>query len=248
VRPLAAGAALLLSLLAPGELPGAPAAPAGAPASEPEAPCSRGERSTLEVRAQLAPSPPRLHGPGPRTVLVLRGTDGVPLRTETWDGAWRCLTPSPGARGHVVGGVAPRGAWRPLASVLFVPADGSPAVPSAFDRGRYQALAALVSPEGRQMAFVGGVASVDGLYLLDLRRDTVRRLGPAPAPPATPEARAVCGGESFGWGGCWADGLVELEPSVLRFASEALLEVSTGADGPQGRARARKVTRYRVGP
>jgi hypothetical protein len=232
------GPALLLLLAAS---PAPPASPTGAA-------CAGSARTSLHLQAGPADSPARHDGPAGDTTFLLRAVPGGELlRTEQLEGRWRCLHTAPTARGYLLGGVRPRGAWLPLASVVYLPEAGGRAVPSAFDRAGFLALAALASPGGRFLAFVGGRGVVDGLYVLDVGRDEVRRLGPAPAPPPDPGLQSTCGDEPFEWGGCWADGLVSLEPSVLRFLAGDVLEVTSGRDGPGGRASERAVRRYELG-
>jgi hypothetical protein len=155
------------------------------------------------------------------------------------------LTTAP--RGELVEEVRQRGAWRPLVSIGWRATPGGPIAPSAFDRGGYLALARCTSPDRTSIAFVGGRGGqVDGLYLLDLVRDEVRKLGPAPAPPPDPALRAICGEQPLEWGGCWADGLVTLEPEVLRYRSDRVLEASYAADRPAGRAWPRTTRRFEL--
>jgi hypothetical protein len=230
----------LLALLA-----SAPALPEAGPLAQ----CARGPTTSLHRRFEAAPFPPRHDQRLGRTTLELRAVPGgALLRTERWDGRWSCLGTTPSARGYLLGGVLQRGAWLPLASVVHLPEGGGPATPSSFDRAGYVALAALVSPAGQYLAFVGGRGVTDGLHVLDVGRDEVRKVGPAPAPPPDAALRATCGDQALEWGSCWADGLVELEPGVLRYVSERLLEASYGKDGPAGRARARTVRRFTLGP
>jgi hypothetical protein len=218
------------------------------PATPTEAACAGNGRTSLQLRTGPAAWPAHHDGPSGATTFLLRAVPGGELlHTERRGGRWRCLGAATTPRGYLAGGVLQRGGWLPLASVVYLPEAGGPAVPSSFDRAGYLALAALASPGGRFLAFVGGRGVVDGLYVLDVARDEVRRLGPAPAPPPDPGLRTSCGDEPFDWGGCWADGLVDLEPSVLRFLSEDVLEATTGKDGPGGRARERAVRRYELG-
>jgi hypothetical protein len=240
-RPLQGGAALLAALL-PASQP-----PPEQPLEEPAIECARGIRTSLHQLTRHAAAPRAHDQPGPRTTFLLRPLAGnEPLWSEELQGNWRCLSPRTGARGYLLGGLQQRGAWLPLASVLYLPEDGSGALPSALDREDSLALAVLLSPAGRYLAFVGGPGHVDGLYVLDTQLDEVRNLGPAPAPPVRNELKTICGDEPLAWGGCWADSVLVLESEVLRIAAEDLLEVSYGKDGVAGRAKTRKVRRFNL--
>ncbi|MES1207513.1 MAG: hypothetical protein ABUS79_16375, partial [Pseudomonadota bacterium] len=99
------------------------------------------------------------------------------------------------------------------------------------------------SPDGHYVAFVGGIGGVDGVYVLDTSRDTIRRLGPAPAPPPV---HGFESDEPFDWGTGWADGYGAIEPSVLRFEAPDVLVATYGRDTPKARAKKRTVRRFKL--
>jgi hypothetical protein len=235
------GSCVLLAVLA-----AAPDARATSAASA-TSPCTRGASTTLELEVTPPPGPPRHDGPGATTRIVLRRqADGSVLASDEQVGSWRCLGRPVGKRGYVLGIVRQRAGWSPLGSIVYLPEDAGAIVPSAFVRGRYLALAVAASPSGRHVVFVGGKGEVDGLYALDVERDEVRKLGPAPAPPPSPSLRKLCGKQPLGWGACWADGLVELEKKVLRFEPADVLVATYGKDTQAGRARARRTRRFNL--
>jgi hypothetical protein len=231
---LAAGVACLLSLSAPRAV--------GAEA------CSEGQASRLAIEVVARPRIPRHDQNIGKDALVLTAkggaTDGKELLRKSMDDAHlHCLGFSEAARRHLLGIEGEQGAWMVLGSILYIAETGGPLVPSAFNRKELMALASLTSPRGRYVAFVGGRHVIDGLFVLDTQTDQIRRLGKPPAPPPDPDWSCQ---EPFGWGSCWADGYVTLEPTVLRFESEDVLVVSYGKDTGHHRAKQRTVRRFRL--
>jgi len=147
---------------------------------------------------------------------------------------------------YVLGGILERGAWLPLGSIQYLREDGSSFGASAFDRLGYLAMTVVTSPNGRYIVFIGGQNTAGTLYVLDIERDAVKELGPAPAPPPNALGREICKGEPFEWGTCWGDGYVEMDTGIIRFKSEDVLEVSYGDDSPHARAKKRRVQRFKL--
>jgi hypothetical protein len=206
--------------------------------------CSEGKTSRLAVEMVSRPRIPRHDENIGKDALVLTAKDGKELLRKSVDDAHlHCLGFSEAAGRHLLGIEAERGAWMVLASILYVAETGGSLVPSALDRGDFLALASLTSPKGRYVAFVGGHQGIDGLFVLDTQTDQIRRLGKPPAPPPVPDWSCD---ERFGWGSCWADGYVTLEPNILRFENEDILVVSYGKDTGHHRAKQRTVRRYRL--
>jgi hypothetical protein len=206
--------------------------------------CSEGKTSRLAIVTVSRPEILRHDENIGKDALVLTTKDRKELLRESVDDAHlRCLGFSEAAGHHLLGIEGERGTWMVLGSILYVAETGGPLVPSAFDRGDLMALASLTSPKGRYVAFVGGHQDVDGLFILDTQTDQVRRLG---TPPAPPPVRGRSCNEPFGWGSCWSDAHVTLEPKILRFEGEDVLVVSYGKDTSRHRAKQRTVRRLRL--
>jgi hypothetical protein len=207
-------------------------------------PCSEGKTSRLAVVMVSRPRIPRHDENIGKDALVLTTKDDKELLRESVDDAHlHCLGFSEAGGRHLLGIEGERGAWMVLGSILYVAETGGPLVPSAFDRGDFLALASLTSPKGRYVAFVGGHQGIDGLFVLDTQTDQIRRLGKPPAPAPIPGWSCD---EPFGWGSCWADGYVTLEPDILHFESEDVLVVSFGKDTGRHRAKQRTVRRFHL--
>jgi hypothetical protein len=207
----------------------------------------KGTNTSLQLTLVLPPFPPRMEQGLGRTRLVLRSEpEGLERLQAFQDGRWQCLGFLEEDRSFLLIGVNARGGWVPMVSVRRLREDGSWAEATAFDRQDCLALTALLSPGGRYLIFVGGQGSVDGLYVFDLRGDTLRKLGPPPAPPPAPGLKVTCGKVPFGWGTCWADAYLAMDSGILTFPAADLLEVSYGQDGPRGRARSRQLRRFNL--
>ena len=207
--------------------------------------CSVGHSTTLEISMEDVPRVPRLdQGIGKSHIVLHDQASGVDKVDVRYDGRWSCLAVNEARSTYLLAGVSQLGAWLPLASIEYLHEDGSWRT-SAFDRAQHVALAAVVSPSGRYLAYIGGPRRADRLYLLDVQADTIRELGPAPSPPPADAGLAnICGHEHFGWGSCWADGLTALDAGILWFASDHELDASYGRDTAHGRAKRRTVRRF----
>jgi len=206
--------------------------------------CSEGKTSRLAVEIVSRPRIPRHDQNIGKDALVLTTKEGKELLRESVDDAYlHCLGFSENGGRHLLGIEGERGAWMVLGAILYVAETGGPLVPSAFDREDFLALASLTSPKGRYVAFVGGHQGIEGLFVLDTQTDRIRRLGKPPAPPPTPDWTCE---EAFGWGSCWSDAYITLEPQILRFQSEDVLVVSYGKDTGHHRAKQRTVRRFRL--
>lgn len=210
--------------------------------------CAKGTRTSLRISRINVPSFPR-HGYslGQTRFVLCSEPGGEELLSKVYEGNWFCIGFNRNTKTYVVGGILERGAWLPLWSIQYLREDGGSFEPSAFDRLGYLAMTTVTSPSGRYIVFIGGQNTTGTLYVLDTERDVVKELGSAPAPPPSALARDICKGEPFAWGTCWGDGYVEMDPGIMRFRSEDVLEVSYGNDGPDGRAKKRRVRRFKLG-
>ena len=209
--------------------------------------CAKGARTSLQNNIADVPVIPQHDQSIGRTKFVLRSEpDGGTISSQELEGQWFCFGYSTGTHAYVIGGIDQKGTWLPLRSIQYLAEDGSSFKSSAFDRLDYIALAAVTSPSGRYIVFIGGRIGIDGLFVLDTERDTVKKLGQAPSPPPSSYAADSCEGQTFEWGGCGTDGYVEMDEGILRFVSDHELEASYGKDKPTKRAKKRWVQRYKL--
>ncbi len=209
--------------------------------------CAKGIKTSLRISQINVPSLPR-HGQtlGQAKFVLCSDPGGEELLSKVYEGNWYCIGFNRNTKTYVVGGILERGAWLPLRSIQYLREDGGSFEPSAFDRLGYLAMTVVTSPSGRFIVFIGGQNTADALYVLDIERDVVRELGPAPAPPSNALAKDTCKDEPFEWGTCWGDGYVEMDPGIIQFKSENVLQVSYGDDSPDGRAKIRRVRRFKL--
>ena len=208
--------------------------------------CAKGTRTSLQYTIVAVPAIPHHDQSIGRTKFVLRSEpDGATLSSREFEGQWFCFGYNAKISSYSVGGIEQKGAWLPLRSIQYLAEDGS-SRPSAFDRLDFIALSTAMSPAGRYIVFIGGRIGIEGLFVLDTERDTIKKLGREPLPPPSEFAADSCEGQAFEWGGCGADGYVEMDEGILRFVSENELEVSYGKDKPTKRAKKRWVHRYKM--
>ena len=202
--------------------------------------CPKGAQTQLHYKLINVPHLNRLNESIGQTQFVLKDLNGAILLSKTVEGRWFCLGFNKTTNTYLIGGVFQTGAWLPLASIQYLGEAKKSFEPSAFDRLAYIANAAVVSPKGRYIAFIGGQQTTGKLYILDTQTDTIKSLGNAPAPPPL-DNDAFSSEEPFEWGTGWADAYVEIEAHILYFKSETILQVSYGKDTAHARAKKRQI-------
>ena len=207
----------------------------------------KGTQTCLQISQLNAPLVP-VHGQSiGQTRFVLRSEPGgEELFSKECEGNWFCIGFNPTSKTYIIGGIFERGAWLPLGSIQYLRENGSSFEPSAFDRLGYLAMTMITSPDSRYLVFIGGQNTSGTLYVLDSELDMIKELGSAPAPPPNPLLKDICNSEPFEWGTCWADRYIEMDPAIIRFMSEDVLEVSYGDDLPLARARKRWVRIFKL--
>lgn len=191
------------------------------------------------------PEHPRLDQSIGQTQIVLSAKDGTTRLSKTYEGKWFCLGFNEATKTWLVGGIYQIGTWLPLASIQYLNESTATLKPSAFDRLGYLANAAVISPKGRYIVFIGGQQNTGKLLVLDTQTDAVKNLGIAPAPPPL-DNNAFFSEEPFEWGTDWADSYVRLDANILYFKSENILRVSYGKDTPSQRTKKREIRTFRL--
>ena len=209
--------------------------------------CAKGPHTTLECTSADTPIMPRHDQSLGRTRFVVRSAPhGEVIGSKEFEGQWFCFGYSANAHAYIIGGVYQIGAWLPLGSIQYLSEDGNSSKPSAFDRKGYNALSSVSSPANRFIVFIGGKLTSGELFVLDMERDIVRKLGTAPLPPPNQGLDVICHDEPFEWGSCWAERYLDMDDGIFRFTSETELEVSYGKDGPLSRATKRRIRKFRL--
>lgn len=208
--------------------------------------CPKGTRTHLQHQLVNAPNFIRHDQSIGQTQFILYSdANNAELLNKTLEGQWFCLGFNQATKTYLLGGVFQIGAWLPLGSIQYLREEKNSLEPSAFKRLGYLANAAVVSPKGRYIAFIGGKQSTGDLYLLDTQTDTIKRLGAAPAPPPLAND-AFSSDEPFEWGTGWADGYLEMEANIVYFTAENILQVSYGKDTSYVRAKKRQIRTFKL--
>ncbi len=209
--------------------------------------CAKGIRSSLQYNVSDIPLISR-HGQSVgQTKFTLRSEPGQKeVVSKEYEGNWFCIGFNRDVKTYIIGGIFELGAWLPLASIQYLREEKKSFEPSAFDQFGYLAMSLVASPSSGYVVFIGGRGGVDALYVLDVKQNTVRKLGQTPAPPPNLSSQDICKGEPFQWGTCWADHYIEMEKDIIYFKSERVLEVSYGNDTPIARAEKRWIRRFRL--
>jgi hypothetical protein len=197
-----------------------------------------GQTARLRVVAKEMPRHDGSYGSAEIRLETL--ADHRVVSAKTREGTWTVICYVPAARAFVLGGQFEMGAWLPLDVIEYVDEATGALRESRYGGGSWMAFAAVPSPDGRFIAFVAARRNVDPfrLEVLDVARDALFELGPAPRPPPEPSYEPEAGH----WG--WADpvdGLVDMDPGILTFPDDHTLRATYGADTYRRRAAHRSV-------
>ena len=204
--------------------------------------CAEGKTTKLQLQHLNEPEFYRLDQSIGQSQFTLLEQNKVRFE-KVFEGRWFCFGFNQSTQAYIVGGIAQTGAWLPLLSVSYLKEDGTAFVASVFNRDGYLANAAILSPKGRYIAFIGGKNKTGELYVLDTQNDTINYLGKAPLPPPVKNFSSE---EDFAWGTGWADGFIELEKNIFDFKSEQQLQVSYGKDNSKKRAKKRQIRIFKL--
>ncbi len=194
---------------------------------------------TARVRVDVKERPRHDGSEGSVAVRLEALADHRAIVAKTMDGAWRVLAYVPSAQMFVMGGQFEVGAWLPLNVISYLD-EKTGAVRQARHNEDWMALAAVPSPDGRFIAFVGARADESfRLQVLDTVNDALYQLGLPPAPPPDPNPMPRSSTGEWDWGDP-IDGVTEMDPGVITFPDDHTLRVTYGRDTWRGRAPQRK--------
>lgn len=176
------------------------------------------------------------------------------LWSGTYVGEGICLGFNPHIRRYIFGIRQEHGIGSRLVETYYVGEIDRKAQASAFTKGAIEAFAAVPGPDRHYVAFIALEGNDTSLFVLDVEKDSLRKLGKAPLPPPlTPTERDyvkqhpdVLEGP-WEWMASFRDGYMELDPGIVTFRGPATLDVSYGSDTARGRAAERTVATYDLG-
>lgn len=211
---------------------------AGGARAQPDGGWVSGQAARLRVDVKERPRHDVSNGAAVMRLETL--ADHRAIVTRTMEGTWRVLAYVPSARMFVLGGQFEVGAWLPLNVISYVD-EKTGAIRRARPSEDWMALAAVPSPDGRFIAFVGARGDeYFRLELLDTVNDALYELGQPPAPPPDPKTTVKGEGHEWDWGDP-IDGVTEMDAGIVTFPDDHTLRVSFGRDTFRGRANHRTV-------
>lgn len=207
--------------------------------------CGAGTATRLECLQERANIPQHDVDLG-RTELVLRTNDGAELRRQKLTELWEGMGFNRETGCYVIGSKNESGIRVSLRGLVLLDEKSAKFRDTAFGREDWKALSALMSPDARYLAFIAQKEEDPQarLYVYDVVRNRVSRLGDAPAPPplaTNPDPQKA----DWPW-----DSLerhyTDLESAIWKFTTPHTLEVSYGADTWDKRAQKRTSRSYEL--
>jgi hypothetical protein len=212
-----------------------------------------GKSTTLEVIRTVAKIPQHDVDMG-RTRLVLRSRDSnAVLFDETFSELWECLGYSARTQRYLLTSKNEHGVKVTLRGLLYVDEKLGAFKDSIFGQVDFHAVSSLYEPVSGLLALIGwkgvGAGSYPKvrLYVLDTHTDKLVDLDAPPAPPPLTADEFEMFKEELSMVGPWdapERHYTELEPSIWRFPSPTILEVSYGRDTLKQRSPKRTKKRY----
>lgn len=217
----------------------------------------QGANTVLSLQTEMNGMRHEGHDYGKSTISLKSKTGKVLLSKEIADN-YTCLGYSTARRAYILQTLGERISYRVVVAFSYVPEVKA----DVFYFNSFTGVEKYVaSPEGivpgpqlRYIAFVGqDKGAVDDswrLYVLDTKRDKVILLGKAPDPPPfgadevklfKDQGRNV---DPMDWNWMMMQSCSELEPTVCRFISANVLQVSYGRDSWRRRSKKRQVRIY----
>lgn len=238
---------LVLSVQVDSALASGDAAPASpVPLTQPCASAA----TLLELRG--IPREARHGGKQGEAHFVLKArSNGAVLWKAGMPGEGICFGFDAGRRAYVVGIRKEHGIGIRLTSIFYVDEVRHLQRESAFNRRGIEAFAVVPGPDLHHLALLAIERNETHLFVLDVRKDTLRRLGRAPAPPPlTPQERRFVQEHPGTVEGPWEwmaslrDSYMDLDPGIVAFDGNARLRASYGVDSATRRSPQRDVVTW----
>ena len=230
--------------------PWLPAPPAALPPGAPVAQCSSGASTSLQLGGRFRS--PHHNGNDGEAHFVLEAKDTASV---FWKGQLAgegvCFGFNVLRRAHVVGLRKQHGIGARLTRMFYINEVRPGIRASAFNKNGIEAFAAVPSSDLNYVALIAIDRNETSLFVLDIQKNRLRKLGKAPLPPPlTNQEREFAHQHPDRFGGRWEwmapfrDSYMALDPSIVEFQGAALLQVSYGADTADQRARQRDVVTW----
>lgn len=217
--------------------------------------CARGASTIL--RSGGVSRSQRHNGNSGEAHFVLESkTTGAVLWKDEYVGEGVCLGYNPDRGVYIIGSRRARGIGVRLTEVRYIDESRPRSRSSAFNRQDIEAFSAVASPRLWYVAFIAIEENDISVFVLDARRDTLKKIGKAPLPPPlSPDELAyvklhpeVLQEGQWAWMGSFRDSYMQLDSGIIEFHDNEILRISYGADTPYARSPKRDMINVRLGP
>ena len=214
--------------------------------------CATGSSTLLELGG-LSRSTRHNGNDGEAHFVLKRKTNGYALWKDEFVGEGICFGFNAHMRKYVVGSRKEHGIGVRLTNVFYINEVTQMRQVSVFNKRKIEAFAAVPSPDLNYVVFIAIDHNEMGLFVLDVERNALRKLGEAPLPPPLTTKELEYARENpnsldcqWGWMASFRDGYMELDSGIIVFVENDLLKVSYGNDTAYQRAKDRNIMSWNL--
>jgi hypothetical protein len=179
---------------------------------------------------------------------------GTVLWKDEYVGEGICFGFNSARHTYVVGSRREHGIGVRLTNVRYIDEEVRRSRISAFNMRNIEAFAAVTSPTMHYVAFIALEGNDTSLFVIDVEKDVLTKLGRAPLPPPLTAGESAYVKEHpevlegpWGWMASFRDSYIELDPGIVQFECNDVVKVSYGADTAYERAKKRDVVKWYLG-